>query len=127
MSFPERYKEQLYQYTVEFIVLILKSFEKSKLHEVRKVKKLLNSFHNLSKNEITRRLKIKNISSSDQDFLLDFQKNDVAGSQQKDPEATYQNVVIANTIYYLVLNKCMKFDSSLDSSYDLKQITRMGN
>lgn len=105
---PLDFRPLLLQYIVEFISLVTRQFETANIQNIKKFNSLKKTLHNLSKNEITRRLKrMPPSQSKEKDFLLEIQKSDDNGAGSKDPDSTFQSVIIANTLFFLRVRQCL--------------------
>lgn len=108
----------MFNFTARYISMILQTFQKSKLHEVRKYKSLLNSLQNLAKNEVTSQLKKKNLPEIERAFLKEIEK---AEEIQGKRDATYVNLVVANTLAFMLGCGHLKMDLQ-GCSYDIVSI-----
>ena len=128
---PIDYRPLILQFTIEFISLVFRQFEVASIQNIKKFGSLRKTLHNLSKNEITRRLKrTLQTQSKEKDFLLEVQKSDDNGVTSKDPDATYQSVVIANTIFFLRSRQCLAIlnnNGQIDCQYDLEKVRLFTN
>ena len=86
---------------------------------LRRSARLVNALMNQAKNHTESRLRLKNITAAERQFLDDMRKNEETSITFRDPQAKYYNVVLGNFIYFLVESQCMKFETSSDASYEL--------
>ena len=97
----------------------LANFQTRNLQANAKIKSLLNTLLNLVRNDVTSRLKAKNLLESERQFLMEVQTND---AMQPIPASTYVVVALANTLWYLTLQGCVRLNDSTTCSYELGRV-----
>lgn len=100
-----------YQQVKDLIKVFLSCFNKGNYANIRKFQSLIATATNLSKNEITRKKKLKYITKQELTFYTNFNEED-------------HSMAIVNFLIYLNKKGCLIVDSPKDISYDMESVKK---